>query len=76
MIDRRLTTGFLSGGTVTAPSAGQVLAIMVAPRDGQILTVLAATKGAGNADTVIDLQIRGASYEVRNWGGLPLISAR
>lgn len=57
----RLIQGFLTGGTTTAPNAGQVLAVMCVAEPAMIRTVIVATDGASNAATVFDLLKNGVS---------------
>lgn len=57
----RLIQGFLSGGMTTAPSGGQILAVMVVAVPGMIRTVAGKTNGSGAVDTIVDLQNNGTS---------------
>jgi flagellar basal body L-ring protein FlgH len=61
MADPTRVQGFLTGGAVTSPSGGQVLAIMVAPARAQMRTVVAACGASGGTATIIDVRNNGAS---------------
>jgi len=57
MADPKHIQGFLTGGTVAAPNAEQVLAVMVACAPGQIRTVACASaSGTGGNATIIDVR--------------------
>lgn len=53
--------GFLSGGSLTSPSAEQVLAWLVAPYPARVRVVACAAQFAGTSTTIIDFRINGSS---------------
>ncbi len=62
MSDPTRIQGYLSGYTVAAPNAEQVLGAMVATAPGQIRTVAcASTSGAGGTATIIDVRKNGTT---------------
>ncbi len=61
MADPTHVQGFLTGGAVTSPSGGQVLAILCAPARAQVRTVVAACQASGGTDTIIDVRNNGTS---------------
>jgi hypothetical protein len=61
MADATKVQGFLTGGAVTSPSGGQVLAILCAPARAQIRTVVAACGTSGGTATIVDVRNNGVS---------------